>query len=104
MGGMVSPAGIVSLLFGVIELLLGARIVLRLLDANPANQVVALVNAWSQPFRAPFVGMFPVPEAYIGGVHAVFEVNTFIALLAYAIVGGILVAFLPGGGGGDGRD
>jgi len=69
-------------LFGVLELLLALRIVLRALGANPNNAFGSLVYGLSEPFVALFSTLFANPT--ING--AVIEVTTIVAMIAYAIL------------------
>ena len=48
---------IVVLVFGLIQLVIGARIVLLLLDAREANALVSGILNVSQVFVAPFEGI-----------------------------------------------
>ena len=50
---------IVSLLYGILATLLVIRIFLLLLVANPGNAIVDFVYSITEPFVAPFRGMFP---------------------------------------------
>jgi YggT family protein len=68
--------------FGVLEGLLGLRILLKLIAANPQSPFAHLIYAVTQPFLAPFVGLTPTPAA--NGV--VLEINAIIALFVYALI------------------
>jgi uncharacterized protein YggT (Ycf19 family) len=86
-------AQLVNVIFGIIELLLGLRLILRFFAAGAAP-FVEWVYRTSDPLVYPFRGMFPNP-VLTGGY--VLEINTLIALLIYALIGyliGELVAFL----------
>jgi hypothetical protein len=54
--GATLASRVVILVFGLIQLLIGARIVLLALDAREGNAVVAAILDLSQPFVAPFEG------------------------------------------------
>jgi hypothetical protein len=56
-GGPEMTRRIVDLGFGLIQLLIGARIVLLLLDAREANGLVSAILNVSQWFVAPFEGI-----------------------------------------------
>ncbi|MBP7691056.1 MAG: YggT family protein [Anaerolineales bacterium] len=68
--------------FGLLEGLIGLRVVLKLMAANPQAPFAQWVYAATQPFLAPFVGLTLTPAA--GGV--VLEVYALVALLAYALL------------------
>ena len=78
---------LIWLLFGILEALLGLRIILKLIAANPANPFASLVFNITQLFIWPFQGLTATPQA--GGM--VLEISTLIAMLVYAIVGWALV-------------
>lgn len=60
----VTPSGgeqvrrVVVLIFGIIQILIGLRIVLLLLNAREGNGLVSFILDTSQLFVAPFVGIF----------------------------------------------
>jgi hypothetical protein len=91
-------AAIIAIVFGIIELLVGFRLVLLFLGANPETQFVAWVYSWSAPLIAPFAGILGQPITAPTGtvVHSVFEPSCLIALVVYAVVGGILMRFFGG--------
>jgi hypothetical protein len=68
--------------FGVLEGLIGLRILLKLIAANPQSPFAALVYAVTKPFLAPFVGLTPTPAA--NGV--VLEIHAIVALFVYALI------------------
>lgn len=79
---------------GVIVALLALRLVLQLLGANEDNGIVSLIYGLSGIFAAPFFGMFNYEPSY--GV-SYFEVNTFVAILIYLLLGwGIAKLFTLG--------
>jgi YggT family protein len=75
------------LLFGVLEGLLAIRFVLRLLGANPAAGFAQFIYGVTAPFIAPFVGLFGQPR-FEGNV---FEFNSLVAILIYALIAWVLV-------------
>ncbi len=90
-------AGLVYLIFGIIEILLGLRFVLLLLGANAASPFVSLVYSWSGPFVAPFAGIFG-QHVTIGGPgvvqQSILDWTTLIALVIFAIIGAVLARLL----------
>ncbi len=85
--------GIVSIIFGAIELLVGLRFIFRILGANPQTFFVAWTYDISSPLVAPFAGIFGQPALPTGGavVQGVFELSTLVALVVYAAIAGILI-------------
>jgi len=77
----------ICLVFGVLAGLLGIRSVLGLLGANPAAGFAQFIYRITSPFLAPFVGLFGQPR-FEGGV---FEVNSLVAILVYALIAWVLV-------------
>ena len=49
---------VISLLFGILAVLIGLRILLLLLVANSGNAIVDFVYSVTEPFVAPFRGIF----------------------------------------------
>jgi len=74
---------VVRLFVGIVEALIGARIVLRFIAANPDNAVAHLVYNTSAVFLAPFFGLTGSPAA--GG--SVLEIPSLIAMAVYAFLG-----------------
>lgn len=83
---------------GFIELLLGLRFILLLLGANPGSIFVSWIYTWSEPFAAPFADIFgrhSVTSTGIGVVTtSVFDWTTLIALVIYALIGGVIARLL----------
>lgn len=77
---------LVYFIFGILEILLAFRLVLKLLGANPVNNFVSLIYNASQIFIWPFEGIFS--RATTEGVEttAVFEPATLIAIVAYSLI------------------
>ena len=78
---------VIFLLFGILEALLGIRFVLGLLAANPTAGFAQLIYGLTNPFLAPFVGLFGQPN--FEGM--VFEWNALVAILVYVLLAGLLV-------------
>ena len=73
---------VIWLLAGLLEALLGFRIALKLIGANPANPFAMLVYSFSNIFVFPFQGLTATPAA--GG--AVLELSSLIAMVVYALL------------------
>jgi YggT family protein len=78
---------IVYFLFGVLEVLLGLRVVLRLLGANTGNAFADIVYGITQPFIALFANLFANPA--LAG-NNVLEMTTIAAMVVYAILAWII--------------
>jgi uncharacterized protein YggT (Ycf19 family) len=71
--------GIVWFLFAVLEVIIGMRVVLKLIGANPANSFTDLIYDLSYPFLVPFSGIVDDLQAGDG----VLEISSLIAMLVY---------------------
>ena len=80
----------VWLLFGGLEGLLGIRIALKLIGANPASWFAALVYQVSDLFLWPFQNLTINPA--FG--NFVLEITTLIAMLVYALIGWAIVRLI----------
>ncbi len=69
-------------ILGVIEVLLGFRMALKALGANPASGFTALIYALSDPLALPFQGILRTSVAN----GSVFEWSTVIAAIVYALI------------------
>ena len=72
----------VWLLFGILEALIGLRILFKLIAANPNSPIAALVYRITDLFLFPFAGLTVTPSA--GGM--VLELSSIFALLIYALI------------------
>jgi YggT family protein len=77
----------IYLIFGVIEVLLLIRFVLKALGANAGAGFAQLIYGITGPLVAPFLGLFGTPQA-AGG--ATLELHTLIGLVIYALVAWLL--------------
>jgi uncharacterized protein YggT (Ycf19 family) len=73
---------VIWLSFGALEGLIGLRILLKLMVANPQAPFAQFVYGVTQPFLFPFIGLTSTPAA--NGV--VLEISSIIALFAYALL------------------
>jgi len=69
-------------ILGVIEVLLGFRIFLKMLGANPFSGFTDLIYTITNPFALPFYGIFGVTVTE----QAVFEWSTIVAGIVYALL------------------
>ena len=75
---------IIYLVFGLIQLVIGARIVLLLLDARQGNALVSGILNLSQPFVAPFEGILNSNSLHSAG--SVLDLAAILALVGWTIL------------------
>jgi hypothetical protein len=78
------------LLFGGLEALLGIRVLLLLIGANPANWFTAFVYRLSELFLWPFRNIVANPS--FG--NYVFEITSLIAMIIYPLIGWAIVRLI----------
>lgn len=83
-GGPEMTRRIIILVFGLIQVVLGARIVLLLLDAREANALVAGILNISQVFVAPFDGILRTGSLHAAG--SVLDLAAIVALVGITVV------------------
>ncbi len=88
--GLIST--LISLIFGIITTLLVLRFIFMLFAVNSLNGFVSWVYSASQPFVAPFAGIFQNTTIFSGRI----EMKTLIALVVFAVVGSILSRLFAG--------
>ena len=88
-------AGIIYIVGGFIEIIVGLRFIFELLGANPASQFVSFIYSWSTPFVAPFANIFGQSATVAGHgtvTASVFDWTALIALVVYGLVLGVISA------------
>jgi hypothetical protein len=70
------------LLLGILEALIGLRIALMLIGANPNSPIVALIYGLTYLFLFPFTGLINSPA--FGNM--VFEFSSLFAMFVYALI------------------
>ena len=83
-GGSEFSRRVVVLLFGLIQLVIGLRIVLLLFDAREANGLVSGILNISQVFVAPFDGILRSNNLHAAG--SVFDITAVVALIGWTIL------------------
>src|SRR6185295_3154172 len=73
---------LIWLLLGILEALIALRIGLKLIGANPASPIVALIYGFTSLFLFPFEGMIATPSS--GSI--VLELSSFFAMLIYGLI------------------
>lgn len=80
----------VWMLFGILEVLIGLRVFLKLIAANPINPFAFYLYWFTDLFLWPFNGLTQSPSA--GGI--VLEISSLIAMVVYALIGWVIVRLL----------
>src|SRR5664279_3861371 len=83
-GGPEMTRRIIVLVFGLIQIVIGARIVLLLLDAREANGLVSGILNVSQVFVAPFVGILGKDSLHAAG--SVLDVAAILAFVGWSLL------------------
>jgi hypothetical protein len=83
-GGAEVARRVVILVFGLIQIVIGARIVLLLLDAREANGLVSVILGISQVFVAPFEGMLRTDSLHSAG--STLDVTAVMALVGWTVL------------------
>ena len=72
--------------YGLISILLGIRMIMKLFGANSTNGFVDFVYSVSGVLSAPFDTVFGVTKAEAGSTHSVFEPSILVAIAVYALI------------------
>jgi hypothetical protein len=83
-GGSELTRRVIVLVFGLIQLVIGARIVLLLLDAREANGLVSGILNISQLFVAPFEGILRTDALRAAG--SVLDITAVVAFVGWTIL------------------
>lgn len=89
---------IINVAFGIIETLIGLRIVLELLGANRSSGFVQYIYGLSAPFVAPFIGVFP-DRFFSDGFF--LDAAAILAFIVYAIIWAIISSLIARAGFGE---
>jgi hypothetical protein len=81
---------VVVLLFGLIQIVIGARIVLLLLDAREANSIVSGILDISQVFVAPFDGILKTNALSASG--SILDIAAIVAFVGWTVLEVIVIA------------
>lgn len=84
---------IVSLLFGILVVLIGLRILLLLVVANQSNAIVDFIYSVTEPLVAPFRGILSLDTVTPGG-NSVFDVAALVALIGWVLIYALIMAIL----------
>jgi hypothetical protein len=83
-GGSEVGRRIVVLLFGLIQVVIGARFVLLLLDAREANGLVSGILNFSQLFVAPFEGILRTDALHAAG--SILDITAVVAFVGWTVL------------------
>jgi YGGT family len=92
-------ARIVTVVFGLIQLIIGLRILLLVVDAREGNALVAAILDLSRPLVAPFEGILRTNALESGG--SVLDLAAVVALVGWTIVELVILGVLRIGRSGD---
>lgn len=81
---------IVSVIIALIEIIIGLRVLLKLVGANANNDFASFIYNLAAVFLAPFFGITGSPAA--GGV--VLEIPSLIGMVVYALIGWVIVSLI----------
>lgn len=84
---------VVSLLFGILAVLIGLRILLLLVVANQSNALVDFVYGVTEPFVAPFRGILSIETVSPGG-GSVLDLGAVVALVGWLLIYLLIMAIL----------
>lgn len=83
-GGSEFARRVIILVFGLIQIVIGARIVLLLLDAREANGIVAGILSISQLFVGPFEGILRTDALSSSG--STLDVTALLAFVGWTVL------------------
>jgi hypothetical protein len=75
---------VIVLVFGLIQVVIGLRVVLLLLDAREANGLVSGILNVSQLFVAPFDGILRTNNLHTAG--SVLDITAIVAFVGWTII------------------
>jgi hypothetical protein len=80
---------VIVLVFGLIQIVIGLRFILLLLDAREANGLVSGILNVSQIFVAPFDGILRTDALHSAG--SVLDITAIVALIGWTILEAIII-------------
>jgi uncharacterized protein YggT (Ycf19 family) len=90
-GGATFATRIVTFVFGILQALLILRIILLLLVANRANDIVQFVINITQPFVDPFIGMFALNRVK-ADQGSVLDIAAIVAIIGWTLIELLILA------------
>jgi uncharacterized membrane protein len=85
--GLARVTQLIWLFFGIVEGLIGLRVLLKLIDANPANAFATFIYNAAGLFVGPFLNLTGSPTAG----RMVLEIPSIIAMLIYVLLGWVIL-------------
>jgi hypothetical protein len=85
--GLARATQLIWLFFGIVEGLIGLRVILKLIGVNAENAFATFVYGAAGLFLTPFFSLTGSPAA--GGM--VLEIPSLLAMLVYALLGWVIV-------------
>ena len=93
--GSFTAERVVYYILGIIEVLLGFRLVFKLLGANPGSVFVSFIYEKTQVLLVPFNAIFRTESTPGIETTAVLEPSTIIAMVVYTLIAwGIVKLFI----------
>ncbi len=83
-------SALVGFLFVLLEGVIGLRVLLKLMEANPANVFASAIYHFSALFLVPFNGLTANPA--VGGM--VLEITSIVAMIVYALVAWAIIRLI----------
>ena len=83
-GGSEMGRRVVVLVFGLIQVVIGARFLLLLLDAREANGLVSGILSLSQVFVAPFEGILRTNALHAAG--SIIDITAVVAFVGWTVL------------------
>jgi uncharacterized protein YggT (Ycf19 family) len=80
----------IYLIFGTLESLIGIRVVLKLLAANPQAGFTRFMYDVTAPFVYPFQGIFATPQSN----GSILEFSSLLAIVIYALLAYLIVRII----------
>ncbi len=84
--GLQSAIYLIYFVFGIVDVILAMRFILKILGANPFSGFVTFIYNLSGILVAPFTGMFRTATTVGAETTSIFEPATLIAILIYGLL------------------
>lgn len=84
-------ARVIYFTFGVVEIVIAIRVLLKLIAANEASGLARFIYGFTAPLLAPFQNVVGSPRARNGSV---FEFSSLLAILIYMLISWLIVRLL----------
>jgi uncharacterized protein YggT (Ycf19 family) len=84
---------VVVVLFGILQVLIALRIILLVLAANAGNALVDFIYGTTEPFVAPFRGIFSIDQVTPNGQN-VLDFAAIVALIGWTLIYALIMAIL----------